>query len=246
MNRSGRISQAIVQGSCSAAPVAGEARAQRHGCLDVAQRARQRPEPAARRAARCAGVHSACAVSSSVASTTGRPQASSTASASGSFSALNSAAGVALPSPQAPVISTIRSTFAASAGSVISASARLVAGAMPTSVTGCVGVAQDAADRVGGDARRRLAAARQCDAAEAIDAVHARLVDEGAEQRPVGAGVDRHIRAGERGQRQRVGQRAIQPDIAAGHGDRQQLELRRGQRQKQRERVVGARDRSRG
>ena len=38
VNRSGRISQAIAHGSCSARAGAAEARAQRHGRLDVAQR----------------------------------------------------------------------------------------------------------------------------------------------------------------------------------------------------------------
>ena len=49
------------------------------------------------------------------------------------------------------------------------------------------------------------AARRAGDAAQAVHAVHPRLVDEGAEQGTVGAGVDRDCGAGERGQRQRVG-----------------------------------------
>ena len=66
------------------------------------------------------------------------------------------------------------------------------------------------------------------------------LVDEGTEQRAVGTAMHGHRGLGQCGDGQRIGQGAVEPDIAAGDGDEAEMQLRRGQSEPESDGVIGA------
>ena len=118
-----------------------------------------------------------------------------------------------------------------------------VSGPVGISVTGS-GAASSVARRnasapSGRTSERRLG---EVGAVEPALAVHVVRDLERADQRGRGAGRDRHVRAAEQGEHpQGVARRLAQADVAAHGRDAQHLELRAGERERDRERVVVAR-----
>jgi hypothetical protein len=100
--------------------------------------------------------------------------------------------------------------------------------------------AQLGADGVRRDARRQRRPFGQRDAADAVLAMHRRLGAEFCQQGAFGARHHRHRATGEPNDGAGVRGGARQPDIAAGDRHQPDVEFRRGQRQPQRDGVVGA------
>ena len=166
------------------------------------------------------------------------PLAKTRCAASGSAQMLNSAAGVRLPSPIEPPIRTIRSGRAS--GCSASSSATFVSGPVGTSVS----LPSRRADLVGEEVDRMLgprgaARRRQVGAVEAGLAVHVRRDVALAHERPVGARVDRDVAAArELEHAQRVRRRLVERLVAGDGRDADELELGRGEREQERDRVV--------
>ena len=160
--------------------------------------------------------------------------------ASGSAQMLNSAAGVRFPSPIEPPISTIRSGRAS--GSSASSRAMFVSGPVGTSVELPLALSDPLGDEgdgvlVDGVHGRR----RQLGPVEAALAVDVRRDRAAAHERPVGARGDRNIAAtGELEHLERVRGRLLERLVAGDRRDADELELRRGEREQERDRVVVA------
>ena len=173
----------------------------------------------------------------------GIPDSKTIAAASGSAQMLNSAAAVVLPAPSEPPISEIAATRSWRAGAERRSRAMLVSGPVATSVTGLGGVAQQRAHQF--DSRhvdRSDGGLRQVRAVEPGFTVELDRDPRVADQRAVGAGGDGHVGSPEQGQdAERVAGRPIERSVARDGRDRQEPELRPGQREHDRERVVMAR-----
>ena len=194
-----------------------------------------------RAAARCASsVISAWWVTSRPIIVVSMPLAKTRFAASGSAQMLNSAAGVRLPSPIEPPIRTIRSGRAS--GCRASSSAMFVSGPVGTSVRR-PSRARISRARKSTACSGRSAPARggQVGAVEAALAVHVRGDRALAHERPVGAAVDRDVAAaGELEHAQGVRGRLLDRLVAADGRDADELELGRGEREQERDRVVVA------
>ena len=187
-----------------------------------------------------AGSTSAWWVTSSPAIRIGMPASNTMAAASGSAQMLNSAEAVVLPSPSEPPISEIAAIRSRRPGAARSSSATFV------ERTG-----RDQGDRLVGGAEQaagQLERAERCRADRGLGKVRAvepRVAVERdrdprlADDRAFRAGGDRHVGPAQQGQHpERVAGRPVEPGVAGDRGDREQPELRPGQRQDDRQGVV--------
>ena len=189
-----------------------------------------------------AGVISACAVSSSVANTTGRPHCEQDRQRFGVAPGVEFGGGrdVALGPGAAHQHDLLRPVRAK--GRFGGQGEGQIGGGADADQRDRFGrLAQDAADRVGGKAGGGRAASRQHDAAQAVSpwtGSRWRTRPAAGDRRRRRPGPSEPARAVSA---QRVGQRVLQPDIAAGHGDGEHRQFRRGERQQDGQRIVGAR-----
>ena len=167
------------------------------------------------------------------------PSANTRCAASGSAQMLNSAAGVRLPSPIAPPISTIRSGRASAC--VAKSRPTFVSGPVATSVgfsarTEALGEVLDRVHRLGG-ARGR----GQVGAVEPRLAVDVRCDVARAHERRVCARVHRHVAPPRQLEHAQGVRGRLVERLVARHGRHaDELDLRRGEREQDRDRVVVA------